>query len=77
MSMTGLLGGGAGESGSAHHQRLETSTAAPLGGSAKKSGSAHHQRLETLTAGLLRGVGAGHLGAPTINAKKRRRRASW
>jgi hypothetical protein len=37
--MVGPLGGDVGESGSAHHQRLETSMVGPLGGAARDLGA--------------------------------------
>jgi hypothetical protein len=66
--MAGPLGGGVGESGSAHHQRLETSTVGPLEGADRESRSTHHQCQETLMVGPF-GGGDGDPGMPIINAR--------
>jgi hypothetical protein len=75
--MTGPLGGGVGESESAHYQRLETSMACLLGGATEGSRSAYHQSFRKHQWWAPWKVPPKDLGASIIIIKKYRRWAPW
>jgi hypothetical protein len=70
MAGPGPLGGGVGESESAHYQRLETSMACLLGGATEGSRSAYHQSFRKRQWWPPWKVLPEDLGASTIIIKK-------